>query len=560
MRTKLLLFQVLALSCVVTTQAQNVGIGTTTPAASAALDVNSTNKGILIPRMTTAQRTAIVSPTNGLMVFDTTTNTFWFYKSNVWVQLSPGITLPYDCTHNANDIIFKVTNTNHGGSSYAIVGNASGYGTAVAGTADSSGAGVFGASVYGAGVEGFSYNIGGRFSSDGSGAGVSGFSSDGPGGEFESDSGPAIKALGRVEVTGNVGIGTAVPAQKLDVFKGRLRFSGDISANEVQGIEFTNGAGTALNGFIGKYNDSMMGFYGYTGAGWKTLFNNTNGNVGLQGNTNPRAPLSFSNGIGNKISIFDNGDGTHYGIGLQAAQLQLYVPSIAQDIVMGYGSSAAFTENMRVKGNGNVGIGTATPSEKLQVNGNVKVGGTLQVQGGSPGAGKVLTSDGSGNASWQAPATVITPVGFVADKSGGDVTLLTNSGWVKIPFNTTGNYVQGSAYSSANSEFTVPASGLYTFDVKLLFNGFTGTATNTGGIYIAIFIRDAGNTFGYAVYEYTFIPSVSTYFTQGFSATVNLAANTIIDVRVGNGSNGAITVTGPNISGLRTHFSGYRVM
>src|SRR5688500_10930224 len=45
--------------------AQNVGIGTATSQASAQLDVSSTTKGILIPRMTTAQRTAIATPVLG---------------------------------------------------------------------------------------------------------------------------------------------------------------------------------------------------------------------------------------------------------------------------------------------------------------------------------------------------------------------------------------------------------------------------------------------------------------------------------------------------------------
>jgi hypothetical protein len=54
--------------------AQNVGIGTTTPAASALLDVSSTTKGILPPRMTTTQRDAIASPAAGLIIFNTTTN------------------------------------------------------------------------------------------------------------------------------------------------------------------------------------------------------------------------------------------------------------------------------------------------------------------------------------------------------------------------------------------------------------------------------------------------------------------------------------------------------
>ena len=51
-----------------TTYAQ-VGIGTTTPEASAALDITSTTKGLLIPRMTAAERDAITSPAQGLIIF-----------------------------------------------------------------------------------------------------------------------------------------------------------------------------------------------------------------------------------------------------------------------------------------------------------------------------------------------------------------------------------------------------------------------------------------------------------------------------------------------------------
>lgn len=59
-----------------------VGIGTVNPDASSVLDVSSTTQGLLTPRMTTAQRTAIVSPANGLMVYDTDLHAFNYYDSS----------------------------------------------------------------------------------------------------------------------------------------------------------------------------------------------------------------------------------------------------------------------------------------------------------------------------------------------------------------------------------------------------------------------------------------------------------------------------------------------
>ncbi|MCB0518445.1 MAG: tail fiber domain-containing protein [Lewinellaceae bacterium] len=63
------------------------------PAASAILDVQATDKGMLVPRMTTAQRTAIASPATGLLVFDNSTGGFWFYNGTAWVELSSPIAL-----------------------------------------------------------------------------------------------------------------------------------------------------------------------------------------------------------------------------------------------------------------------------------------------------------------------------------------------------------------------------------------------------------------------------------------------------------------------------------
>jgi uncharacterized protein (TIGR02145 family) len=76
------------LSLMVNGVAQNVGIGTTSPDASAQLDVSSTTKGFLPPRMTTTQRDAIPTPANGLVIFNTTTNSIQLKISSGWVPLT----------------------------------------------------------------------------------------------------------------------------------------------------------------------------------------------------------------------------------------------------------------------------------------------------------------------------------------------------------------------------------------------------------------------------------------------------------------------------------------
>src|SRR5688572_2848015 len=68
--------------------AQRVGLGTTSPHASAILDLNSTSLGFLLPRMTATQRSEIGSPSPGLMVYETTSNSIYLYtSSNGWVPL-----------------------------------------------------------------------------------------------------------------------------------------------------------------------------------------------------------------------------------------------------------------------------------------------------------------------------------------------------------------------------------------------------------------------------------------------------------------------------------------
>ncbi len=81
-----ILFLTIFFNSFIFSQNQNVSINYTGAPAdnSAILDVSATDKGILIPRMNTAQRQAITAPATGLLVYDTGYNQFWFYSGMEW--------------------------------------------------------------------------------------------------------------------------------------------------------------------------------------------------------------------------------------------------------------------------------------------------------------------------------------------------------------------------------------------------------------------------------------------------------------------------------------------
>ncbi len=90
---------------------QNVGIGanTFTPDNSALLELKSTSAGLLIPRMTTAQRNAIANPAQSLLIYNLTTKCLEIYEDSAWQQIWCS-TPPFSCgdsltvTHTAGSV------------------------------------------------------------------------------------------------------------------------------------------------------------------------------------------------------------------------------------------------------------------------------------------------------------------------------------------------------------------------------------------------------------------------------------------------------------------------
>ena len=66
---------------------ENIGINTATPDASAILEIMASDKGLLIPRMSTSNRMEIENPALSLLVFDTDLNAFYFHNGTEWTVL-----------------------------------------------------------------------------------------------------------------------------------------------------------------------------------------------------------------------------------------------------------------------------------------------------------------------------------------------------------------------------------------------------------------------------------------------------------------------------------------
>ena len=363
------------------TIAQNVGIGTTSPGAK--LDVNSTNSGILIPRVAlSGSNTAspLTSPSTSTMIYNTATVTgasavspgFYYWNGSSWIRVLDAPSLGDATTNTLNSSTNTITSIINGVSASALAVNSNALslsGTSITSTINNVGSNALD-------ISSIDKNI---YNADGTLTGT----------RTVTMSGNTLNFTG-----GNVGIGMA-PGGPLDINGRASATSFKVSSN------FTDLVNNAPWYGIGQSNLTLTGqgaaavqiggFYGinFAESGSNRMVINL-GNVGI-GTTNPTQTLVVNGntllGLSDNTAFgMDATTGARLGIIKKAGFFPEIASASASPIIFAQTnqadvftsiSTATLTERMRIDAGGNVGIANASPGQKLDVTGNIGFRGNL---------------------------------------------------------------------------------------------------------------------------------------------------------------------------------------
>jgi hypothetical protein len=340
--------------------AQSVGIGTITPNQSAQLDVVSTTKGILIPRMTEAEKNAVPTPLQGLLVFNITTNSFQYNNGVSWINISHsgiingtsnkvakfnspwGLTANTLITDNGVGVAINTTNALPNSSALLdITSNNKGLLIPRMTSAERNAiaAPVKGLIVYDSTANNFSFYNGTVWT------------------DLNSSSGSNWSILGNNifnSNTGNVGIGASTPSAKLTVNGDALIASGLSIGTTTRAAKLdVTGAGTtsATNTFLlrNSLNDTL-----------------------LRMQDNGRMGIGYNGSYGRLINL--GGTGINFYTANETAFGGAIFPT---DTSLVLWSDSGPSDYLVLQPSwGNTGIGTYSPNAKLHLNGRMLIGGS----------------------------------------------------------------------------------------------------------------------------------------------------------------------------------------
>ena len=214
---------------------------------------------------------------------------------------------------------------------------------------------------------------------------------------FADDTWNGNDTTGDVWRTGNVGIGVSNPSRKFEVYD-------DLLGGTAYGAAIVGKMGAERDIFLVGQEGYSNGFtVQYTGSGMKYVFNQ--GNVGI-GTTSPISKLQITDLTSFPIELLSLQTGYSPDSSQKAltwrdganitGQIDTRFNGTTVDMVFGhlYNGGYQISDILTIKGNGNVGIGTSTPIEKLDINGNINLNNQVGISSGYLNPGYYVYKNG----------------------------------------------------------------------------------------------------------------------------------------------------------------------
>ena len=288
------------------------------------------------------------------------------------------------------------------------------------------------------------------------------------------------------------------------------------SSGDGKGVfgQSASSTGIGIEGYVNHTSGITKAVYGLveSPAGYSGYFDGSkfyiSGNTGI-GTENPQKKLHIhaQNGS-NSFLITSDGTGSTASDGLEISTLQYEGPGEKYAKIMNHENSflilgTANQEEIYIGNSGSVGIGGYYNAAKLYVD------GTIMVTGGNPGAGKVLTSDEYGLASWETPSEggLTLPYSGSVSTTAGTALVITNTG--------TGSGIM--AITASGTDVTMGVSGT---TGSTRGSGVMGSAISPTGSSYGVY-GSSSSTSGHGIYGIATASSGTTYGVHGVSASPN---------------------------------------